>query len=125
MIAIPSNDPISPSPHLTGGAVDIVLRYKQTTKLYVPDCNIQLREDSVELNQVNYPDYYETILSPNPVQQKIRKNRRLFFSIMNGRLFGIENELACNPTEWWHWSYGDQLWAYVKSQETAYYSIAD
>lgn len=125
LIAEPSVDEDSPSPHLTGGAVDVILRYKQSNKLYVPDCEVNMREKGLEVDEANYPDYYETIENPRVDQVKIRDNRRAFYNIMTGKAFGADTEFACNPTEWWHWSYGDQLWAYAKNQPQAFYSIAE
>ena len=48
-----------------------------------------------------------------------RANRRLLYWLM-------EEEGFCNnPTEWWHYSFGDQMWARLTGAEAAYYSAAE
>lgn len=29
------------------------------------------------------------------------------------------------PTEWWHWSYGDKYWAFMKSEPHAIYKSVE
>ena len=42
-------------------------------------------------------------------------NRRLLYWVMT------EAEFANNPTEWWHYSWGDQMWAKLAGQSAAHY----
>lgn len=125
LVAKPSVDPLAPSPHVTGGAFDLRLRYKQSNLQYVSGSQVKLSLKSADVSKVNYPDYFEDKKHiKNSEDEKLRKNRRVFYSVMTGEYFGIDTDFACNPTEWWHWSYGDQLWAYVNSKPSAIYSVA-
>jgi len=42
-------------------------------------------------------------------------NRRLLCHAMT------EEGFAPNPTEWWHYSYGDQMWAALTKNSEAFY----
>ena len=71
------------------------------------------------------PDYNEQNQPRNDQEQIAQRNRRAFHAIMTGAAFGVETELICNPTEWWHWGRGDQLSEQVRGGECAYYSLAE
>lgn len=126
LIAIPSDDINSPSPHTTGATFDVTLRYCQDDPGYITgQQEVYLRRFDGDVTEANFPDYFEKKKHLNSEQdEQIKQNRQIFHSIMTGEYFGYETEFACNPTEWWHWSYGDQLWAFVKDRPTAFYSIA-
>ncbi len=121
IIAAPSTDPNSPSPHSTGGAVDVVLRYRQESPLYVPDTNVWLGHRDGDTSLTIEPDYYENHPLETSEDELAQRNRRAFFAIMTGRAFATQTGLAVNPTEIWHWSKGDQLWALVTDAPNAYY----
>lgn len=123
LIAKPSVQPSSPAPHATGGAFDMTIRYKQSECGYVEDVDVLFKKVRTDTSLVNYPDYFETLKNPDETDVIIRENRRILFAIMTGKLFGIETGFACNPTEWWHWSWGDQLWAQVTGSNNAVYSV--
>jgi D-alanyl-D-alanine dipeptidase len=124
IIAVPSSDPRNPSPHATGGALDIVLRYKQPTKDYVPGTRVPMGHVDGETSERINPDYFETI-SPRTEDAAIaQRNRRAYSAIMTGSVFGVNTDLVNNPTEWWHWGRGDQLSAKVHGDKAAYYSLA-
>lgn len=127
LIAFPSLNEESPSPHSTGAAFDVTLRF-HTNESLAYDKNQQevvLKRFDADVSEANFPDYFE---NPNNIHNnldaRIRDNRRIFYALMTGKYFGYNTEFACNPTEWWHWSYGDQLWAFVKNLPHAYYSVA-
>ncbi|MGH7156928.1 MAG: hypothetical protein ACREGG_02360 [Candidatus Saccharimonadales bacterium] len=44
---------------------------------------------------------------------------------MTGKAFGVDTQLQVNPTEWWHWSYGDQMWAKLRHESVALYGAAE
>lgn len=124
LVAKPSIDAQRPAPHVTGGAFDLRLRKKESTPLFVYNEPVLLSKKSADVSEVNYPDYFEDPKNIHSTEdKKIQFNRRLFFSIMSGEYFGLKTDFACNPTEWWHWSWGDQLWAYVNNKKTAIYSV--
>ncbi len=124
LIARPT-DSGSPSPHVTGGAVDVVLRYRKGTRQYVGDARVLMGYEEGEVSERAYPDYYE-LHKPRSLEEKLaQKYRRAYFSIMTGKAFGIDTQLQVNPTEWWHWSYGDQMWAKLRHQPAALYGQAE
>ena len=47
--------------------------------------------------------------------EEARTNRRLLYWVMT------EAGFANNPTEWWHYSWGDQLWARLMGRPHAHY----
>ncbi len=54
-----------------------------------------------------------------PVSPEIRKNRDMLVTAM--RRVGMINY----PDEWWHFSYGDKLWAEVTGQDEAFFAPID
>lgn len=87
-IADPKNNP----PHSTGGAVDVTIVNKKNGK----DINMGNKINSISSKSQTF-----TI----SINDNARKNRRLLFNLMTSA--GFVNV----PTEWWHYSYGDQYWA--------------
>ncbi len=55
----------------------------------------------------------------NLLDQDIRKNRKILHDVM------ARHDFVNYPTEWWHFSYGDRYWAYIKDKESAIYGSAD
>jgi len=51
-----------------------------------------------------------------PEQRDARNNRRVLYDVMTQAGF------ANYPEEWWHWSYGDQMWAANLKKEEALYA---
>lgn len=62
-------------------------------------------------------NYYEKIEDEKLTRNEriIRNNRRFFYQVMKNA--GFSNY----PEEWWHWSYGDQMWATCLGKEFAIY----
>ena len=125
IIALPSSDPDKPSPHATGGALDVTLRYKQPHLGYIAGTNVQMGHIDGETDIRINPDYFETIEPKTKDDKVAQKNRRAFYAIMTGAAFGIATGLVNNPTEWWHWGSGDQLSAKLRGDKAAYYSLAE
>jgi D-alanyl-D-alanine dipeptidase len=125
IIALPSSDPNKPSPHATGGAFDVILRYKLPTQTYVEDSTVPLGHIDGDTSLRIRPDYFEQN-SPETDNDKLaQRNRRAYYAILTGKVFGFDTGFVNNPTEWWHWGRGDQLSAKVQSANTAYYSLAE
>src|ERR1019366_4223058 len=124
MIAIPSTDPNRPSPHATGGALDIGLRFKQSTPMFVEGSYVPMGHVDGDTSERINPDFFEQNAPENEVDRLAQRNRRAYYAIMIGSAFGIDTGFVNNPTEWWHWGKGDQLSAKV-SDESAYYSFAN
>jgi D-alanyl-D-alanine dipeptidase len=125
IIAMPSTDPGKPSPHATGGAFDITLRYKQTTPLFVADSAIPLGHKDGEMSERINPDYFEYTEVKTEDDKLARRNRRAYYAILTGAAFGMSTGFMNNPTEWWHWGRGDQLSTRIQGSGPAYYSFPD
>lgn len=111
--AAPSEGSDSPSPHSTGGAVDLSLRFIDTKQpLYMGGIFDDLTENA-------HSDWFERMKPRSMSEIEAQTNRRILFWVMNAFDF------AHNPTEWWHFSYGDQLWAKLTHQPAAFYAGVD
>jgi zinc D-Ala-D-Ala dipeptidase len=107
--AAPTAGRNSPSPHSTGGAVDLTLVFRETRQpLYMGG----IFDD---LTPTAWTDGYEHGEPASMSDEEARANRRLLYWVMT------EAGFANNPTEWWHYSWGDQLWARLMRQPAAHY----
>ncbi|QDZ38612.1 M15 family metallopeptidase [Euhalothece natronophila Z-M001] len=102
--AQPSNDPNTPPPHSTGAAIDITLVNEKGETL-----NLGGAID--EISPRSYPDFYQDATGKS--EQIYHQRRELLRHIM------FSADFRQHPKEWWHFSLGDQLWAWLKSQETS------
>ena len=108
--AIPSPNPNTPPPHSTGAAVDLTLA-DATGKA------VDMGSPIDEISPRSYPNHFEACA--DPAEQKAHQHRNLLASVMVGVGF------RQHPNEWWHFSAGDQLWAWqVGDGTTAYYGGA-
>jgi D-alanyl-D-alanine dipeptidase len=106
--AIPSTNPATPPPHSTGAAVDLTL----------VDCQgvpVDMGSAIDELSPRSYPDHFAQATDPD--QQRAHGHRLLLHRVMTGAGF------RQHPQEWWHFSLGDQLWAWLLRQETGHGDI--
>ena len=104
--AYPSFDDKSPPPHSTGGAIDLAIA-DDSGKLIDMGCEI----DSMDISA--YPEFYKDRKSK---ESKIWDERRnLLKRVM------LKFEFVQHPNEWWHFSYGDQLWAWTNHNKKAIY----
>jgi len=108
LVSPPSNLALSPSPHLTGGAVDVTLANNQGEML-----NMGSLFD--EATPASYTASLEGIDALTVEQLGARSNRRLLYNVMQDA--GFTNL----PSEWWHFDYGDQLWAWYSQSPEAFY----
>jgi D-alanyl-D-alanine dipeptidase len=111
--AAPTSDENSPAPHATGGAVDLTLRWKDGDALWMGS----LFDDVTALA---HRDRFENLDSGNFSfsDQEARANRRLLHGLM------AEEAFAGHPDEWWHYSWGDQMWAALTGAPHAHYGAA-
>ena len=121
LVAKPDPEAKTPTPHQTGGAIDVILRYKQDTPLFVAGSEVPMGHFDGNTATTN-PDHFEMHTPATDDERIAQRNRRAFYNIMTGHAFGVETGLSVNPTEFWHWSRGDQL-AMLVSGEPAYYSF--
>ena len=112
--AAPSQDENAPAPHATGGAVDLTLRRKGGDPLWMGS----LFDDVTALAN---RDRFEQLRAENFSfsDQEAQANRRLLHWLM------VEEGFAGHPDEWWHFSWGDQMWAALTGAPAAHYGLAD
>ncbi len=104
--AYPSCDSLCPPPHSTGGALDVCLSDKDGNL-------IEMGSTVDQMDETSNPDFYSNIKNEEATIWNSRRN--LLREIMTK--FGF----AQHPNEWWHFSYGDQLWAWKNKKENAIY----
>ncbi|RCJ37033.1 D-alanyl-D-alanine dipeptidase [Nostoc minutum NIES-26] len=99
--AVPSLDKQTPPPHSTGAAVDVTL---------VNDAGQVVNMGSLidELSERSHPDYYAN--NSHPQTQEYHAHRQLLRDVM------LKAGFQRNPKEWWHFSFGDQMWAWLNNQ---------
>jgi D-alanyl-D-alanine dipeptidase len=99
--------PKEKSMHATGGAVDALIYDSET------DCVMDFGTNSgykIDLNNKCYP--WHPDISP-----EVKKNRRMLITL-------FENEgFVCDLREYWHFDYGNVIWAIEKGKELSIYDI--
>ncbi len=111
-VSPPSASRDAPSPHLTGGAVDVTLCDEDGRWL---DMGTAFDEASPR----SYTSHFERADPADARERRVRDNRRLLYHAMTAA--GFSNL----PSEWWHYDYGDQLWAWSRGAEAALYGPAE
>lgn len=110
--AAPSAGREAPSPHSTGGAVDLTIRWRDGDPLWFgslfDDASSLAHTDRFEA-ETNEQDFSFS-------NEEARANRRLLYWLMT------EAGFASNPSEWWHFSFGDQMWAKLRNEPEALYA---
>lgn len=96
--AAPSLDKNMPPPHSTGAAVDVTIvdEHGQT---------LDMGGDIDELSERSQPNYY--LSDQDDARQQYHFNRQLLNRVMTNAGF------CRHPGEWWHFSVGDQMWAWL------------
>ncbi|AFY42307.1 M15 family metallopeptidase [Nostoc sp. PCC 7107] len=99
--AVPSMDEKTPPPHSTGAAVDVTL---------VDDAGqvVNMGSPIDELSERSHPDYYANHHHPDAKQY--HAHRQLLNDVM------LKAGFQRNPREWWHFCFGDQMWAWLNHQ---------
>lgn len=109
----PTNGENSPAPHATGGAVDLTLMFTDTRQpLYMGGMFDDLTEEA-------WTDGFERKSCVSMSDDEALANRRLLYWVMT------EAGFANNPTEWWHYSWGDQMWARLGGHPAAHYGACN
>jgi zinc D-Ala-D-Ala dipeptidase len=99
--AVPNLNPLTPPPHSTGAAIDLTL-------VDATGQPVDMGGELDELSPRSYPDHYVGL--PDEAAQHYDANRQLLNYCMSQA--GFERHYH----EWWHFSYGDQLWAWLKGR---------
>lgn len=111
-VAPPSLKATCPSPHSTGGAVDLTIATTDGSPLFFgapfdypgPVSNTRFFEERLEQGG-----------KFSEQEQEALSNRRLLYDVM------IRAGFANYHGEWWHFEYGTQRWAYVQKEPCAMY----
>ncbi len=127
-ISDPSNfnplDSTTWTSHITGGAIDLTLRHKASATL------LEMGGVFDDPSPISFTSYYENLELPqahSATHAEARRNRRLLYHMMRTEHF------TSLPAEWWHFDFGDQLWArnnahytdeFSNQQHTAFYGPA-
>jgi len=104
--AFPSFDEKCPPPHSTGGALDISLSDKDGKLL-------EMGSHIDQMDETSKPEFYKNVETEEAVIWNSRRN--LLREIM------VKFGFVQHPNEWWHFSYGDQLWAWKSKKPNAFY----
>ncbi|PZO44987.1 MAG: D-alanyl-D-alanine dipeptidase [Pseudanabaena frigida] len=104
--AIPSHDPKTPPPHSTGAAIDVTLFDDQGQE-------VNLGSPIDEISDRSLPNYFANSIDEQ--EMEFHCDRQLLNQVMTHSGF------ARHPNEWWHFSYGDQLWAWISNEKQAIY----
>ena len=107
--AAPSRDPATPPPHSTGAAVDLTLCSSEGTPL-------EMGGEIDAIGAISEPEHYAG--QEDPDARCWHQRRQLLADVMDASGF------AQHPNEWWHYSFGDQLWAWRKGAAVAVYAEA-
>lgn len=111
--AAPSADPAMPPPHSTGAAVDLTLADAEGSVL-------AMGGEIDALGPESEPDHYASNRasdrSDGACEAASWQQRRQLL-----RLVMEQAGFAQHPNEWWHFSFGDQLWAWRRNEPAAFY----
>jgi D-alanyl-D-alanine dipeptidase len=112
--APPSDDPATPPPHSTGAAVDLTLASLDGEPL-------DLGSPIDAIGDVSHPDYFRDLARATPDPQ--RRAQAGLFHQRRSELAEVMRQagFAQHPNEWWHFSHGDQLWAWCTGEQQAVY----
>jgi D-alanyl-D-alanine dipeptidase len=102
--APPSSNPATPPPHSTGGAIDVTL---------VDQAGVAIAMGSQidEISPRSYPDHFARCLDPQG--QQYHQHRQVLRQVM------LTAGFQQHQNEWWHFCYGDQMWAWLSNASHA------
>ncbi len=108
--APPSADPATPPPHSTGAAVDLTLASREGVV-------VAMGGEIDAIGPVSEPDHHAHAAAADPAGEAAgwHRRRQLLRAAMQAAGF------AQHPNEWWHFSQGDQLWAWQVGAPQACY----
>jgi zinc D-Ala-D-Ala dipeptidase len=112
--APPSDDPAAPPPHSTGAAVDLTLLGSDGQPL-------AMGSPIDAIGAVSEPEHFRRLAAALPDGEQRRqaqlwdRHRQLLAEAMGSAGF------VRHPNEWWHFSWGDQLWAWASGAGVACY----
>ncbi|GED68391.1 D-alanyl-D-alanine dipeptidase [Brevibacillus reuszeri] len=108
-VAPPTTDISKPSPHLSGGAVDLTISG--------PAGWLDMGTGFDDFTEAAATRHFEELLHPTEKEIAIRDNRRLLYHLMTSA--GFVNYAK----EWWHFEYGTRNWGQQMHQKPIYGGI--
>lgn len=106
-VSMASYNILRPAVHSTGGAVDLTI--------VGPDGKVlEMGTGFDEFNDATWTYAFEPDSGTGFVNDEVRDNRRLLYNVMTAA--GFTNL----PSEWWHFDYGDGMWAQLKNENAIY-----
>ena len=110
--AAPSKDPMKPPPHSTGAAIDL-------TFIDSNGIRVNMGGQIDEIGSCSRPDFYSHKSKLQPIEKEFAFRRNLLKKVMQYSGF------VQHPMEWWHYSYGDQMWAWTMKTSKAIYGSVE
>lgn len=107
-VAVARYDKTHPSPHNTGGAVDLTIVDENGKEISMGTVLDEFSERGLA-----FTDYFAD------KNDEIHENRMLLKDIL--RTEGFQNY----KYEWWHYSFGDQMWAFQSDADYAIYGSVE
>ncbi|MBD2090447.1 M15 family metallopeptidase [Microcoleus sp. FACHB-1515] len=98
--AVPSRNPLTPPPHSTGAAIDVTL-------VDAAGQVVDMGSPIDEISARSYPNYFADCHDRESLQ--FHAHRQLLRQIM------VSSRFCQHPNEWWHFSLGDQMWAWFEN----------
>jgi D-alanyl-D-alanine dipeptidase len=102
--AVPSSDPKMPPPHSTGAAVDVSL-------VDATGAIVNMGSPIDEMSPRSHPNFFAQDIDQEDDRTAFHAHRQILNYAMTAAGF------RQHPNEWWHFSLGDQLWAWLSNQE--------
>ena len=105
-VSMPSYNVLRPAVHSTGGAVDLTI--------VGPDGELlNMGTGFDEFTEATWVYAFEPEVGTF-VNDEVRDNRRMLYNVMTAAGFtGL-------PSEWWHFDYGDGIWAQLSNENAIY-----
>lgn len=110
-VSLPSKDPEKPSPHTTGGAIDLTIVDPNGKEL---DMGTEFDHFGPEAKTIHFEEKLKGDLALSEQERQALINRRLLYSIMITAGFTDYRE------EWWHYDFGNQFWGRIKEKTAIY-----
>jgi D-alanyl-D-alanine dipeptidase len=120
--APPNPDPAAPPPHSTGAAVDLTLARRLDTGAHEL---LEMGSEIDAIGAVSEPDHFSrrAAACADPQQRqtflRFHGHRQALREVM------VAAGFVQHPNEWWHFSWGDQLWAWRRDAPLAHYGRID
>ncbi len=110
--ATPSLDPSMPPPHSTGAAIDLTIADSEGYPL-------DMGGEIDQIGPVSFPTHYLEKADHDFVCHLYNQRRVSLSNVMEKAGF------VQHPHEWWHFSFGDQLWAWKSNNSEAIYGACN